>query len=154
MKIYSHRGRGINFYQEQIQGIFRENNYFAIETTIQAGYSCEIDVWMINGYLKLGHDEPKYDIDSFKLEKLGWDNLLIHCKNAGALEYFNRYKPKTHYFWHEYDKYTISSRGIPICYPGTTLIHNCIYVGDPPPSQLESCYGIITDFPTLYKGTV
>ena len=40
----------------------RENEPAYIEEAIKAGFDVEIDVWMVNNELFLGHDEPKYKI--------------------------------------------------------------------------------------------
>ena len=53
MKLISHRGN-INGRIENY-----ENNPDYIDDTIRLGYDVEVDVWMIEGVLFLGHDEPQ-----------------------------------------------------------------------------------------------
>lgn len=79
------------------------------------GFDVEIDFWVHQECLFLGHDRPTHRIS------LDWfrDNrthLWIHCKNSEALEFlFNQNSTTSldyHFFWHQEDKHTLTSRGI------------------------------------------
>ena len=114
MKFIAHRGN-INGKNPS-----RENKPEYIERALKYGYDCEIDVWYINGEWILSHDNP-YDekAKSFShkvnFEFLGKKNLWLHCKNIEAM--INLYATNYNYFWHENDKYTITSRGHIWCFP-------------------------------------
>ena len=57
-----------------------------------------------------------------------------------------------HYFWHEEDDYTITSKGIFWVYPGKTLIKNSICVLPELSSYNDfNCLGICSDFIMNYK---
>jgi hypothetical protein len=102
MKLIAHRGN-INGPNKEL-----ENSPNQILNTLSLGYDCEIDVHLINNNLYLGHDEPQYSIDiNFLLENK--DKLWIHCKNMEALVFLNEYK-ELNIFWHENDKYTLTSK--------------------------------------------
>ena len=76
-------------------------------------FDCEIDLWLVEGHLMLGHDEPQYDIKEDFLKREG---LWIHAKNIDALNFLN--DVNLNYFWHQEDKATITSLGFIWCYPG------------------------------------
>lgn len=123
----------------------RENHPSYIQDAIDFGYEVEIDAWMIEGALLLGHDEPQYGVSQHWLNQR-FDKLWIHCKNTEALAWFNiigGFK----YFWHQEDDYTLVSNGLVWVYPGKELLENSIcclpervYKGD-----IEKCYAICTD---------
>lgn len=46
-----------------------ENQPDYIDEAIALGYDVEIDVWLIDGVLFLGHDAPQYEISDVWLEK-------------------------------------------------------------------------------------
>ena len=74
-----------------------------------------------NSKFYLGHDEPQYDIEnSFLLKKEVW----CHAKNLEAL--IEMKKIGSHYFWHENDQFTLTSKGYIWTYPGNKLSHNSI----------------------------
>lgn len=91
-----------------------ENSIEQVELVLSKGIEVEIDVRLIDGTWFLGHDLPQYRIDQSFLEKHR-AHLWCHAKNIEALE-----KLKTigmHCFWHENDKYTLTSKGIIWAYP-------------------------------------
>jgi len=67
----------------------------------------EIDLWSIHDNLFLGHDEPKYMIDSKFLLS---DRFYVHAKNEDALIYVHKNNIKN-FFFHDRDEFTITSRG-------------------------------------------
>ena len=108
MLLISHRGN--------INGICAEteNHPDYIQKALDAGYDCEIDVWKNSYGYWLGHDSPTFKIDVGWLLKRKW-NLWVHCKNVNALEDMSRHY--LNYFWHESDKYTMTSKGWVWAYP-------------------------------------
>lgn len=87
----------------------KENHPQYIEEAIFRGYNVEIDIWYLNQELWLGHDEPQYLISLSWI--LSYSSLLwIHCKNMGALSYFNIYNSKDfNYFSHDNDMGVLTS---------------------------------------------
>lgn len=154
MRLISHRGNLTN--RE-----FEENQPKYIERAIEAGYDCEIDIWLTGDKLYLGHDEPLYSISFEWLFKYKGP-LLLHCKNPAILQWLHTYncgfvekwKPvmNFNYFWNDQDKYTLTSLGIPLCYPGTNPINDSIlmkaehFVFDP-----KNIYGICSDYIERFK---
>ena len=104
MILISHRGN-INGKNEE-----RENSPDYIDEAIDKDYDVEVDVWMEDGFLYLGHDEPQYRILQHWLEERV-ERLWIHCKNFNALSYLLGTDPGFKLFYHEQEKYTIISNG-------------------------------------------
>jgi hypothetical protein len=130
-----------------------ENKPEYIDEAISLGYDVEIDVWCIDGGLMLGHDEPQYRITKNWLKKR-YDNVWVHCKNIEALELFNALR-SYHYFWHEEDTVTLTSRGVVWAYPGKQPIKGSIAVmperGD---DDVSICIGICSDVIKKYKDEI
>lgn len=91
-----------------------ENNPKQIMKTLKLGFEVEIDVRWIEGEWWLGHDEATYKVDAHFLETPG---MWIHCKNTQALFRIGEVS-NTHYFWHQEDYHTLTSRGYIWTYPG------------------------------------
>lgn len=136
----------------------RENEPTYIDRAISKGYDVEIDVWYINtdyhGWqLFLGHDNPDYGINlSWLIQRK--DKLWIHCKNIEALEYFNNNKiiSDLHYFWHETDTVTLTSKGYIWAYPGKQPIKNSIAVmPEIYNDNVSACKGVCSDKIEQYK---
>tara|TARA_B110000879_G_C10875740_1_gene394696 strand:- start:246 stop:677 length:432 start_codon:yes stop_codon:yes gene_type:complete len=124
-----------------------ENNPDYIMQAIKQGFDVETDVWFDKMNFYLGHDEPTYKINSdFLLNK----NLWCHAKNFDALDELS--KINAHYFWHQEDDYTLTSKGIVWVYPGKLLSKNSICVM-PELSNYQSleCLGICSDLIKNYK---
>ena len=134
IKIISHRGNLIGKTSE-------ENKPSYIKNALLKGFDVEIDVWIIDDKFFLGHDKPEYNIDvNFLLN----DKLWCHAKNKKALEVL--LKNNIHVFWHENDKFTLTSKGIPWCYPGNYL-KSGITVELNYKKKMPEVYGICTDYP-------
>ena len=141
MIFISHRGN--------ISGIRSndENNPNYINVALKLGYEVEVDVRFENGKFFLGHDFSQYHIDNeFLLNSKIW----CHAKTKEALEALE--KIKAHYFWHQEDDYTITSRGFLWTYPGKKLLSKSICVL-PEIANYEKidCLGICSDFIERYK---
>jgi hypothetical protein len=136
MIIVSHRGNVSG------RNADRENSPSYIDEAISHGYDVEVDVWCINGSYYLGHDEPQHEVTK---EWLFERPLWCHAKNASAME--QMMLDGLCCFWHESDKFTLTSDGFLWCFPGnysrfgvTVHLEECVAL---PP---EFCYGICTDF--------
>ena len=61
-------------------------------------------------------------------------------------------KINCHYFWHQEDDYTITSKGIIWTYPGKLLLKNSICVlPELFNKQILNCLGICSDYIQNYK---
>lgn len=81
MILISHRGNVDNIQPK------RENTKEYILEAIDRGFYVEIDIWMKNGSLFLGHDSPENEVSVDWLNKFS-DKLFIHSKNYSAFCYF------------------------------------------------------------------
>jgi len=144
MIIIAHRGL-INGPNKEL-----ENTPEQIDLAIQMDFNVEIDLWYTNNLYFLGHDEPQYEIG------LEWlfnreDNLWIHCKNVDAL--LKMKQTFLHFFWHENDTVTLTSRGFIWAYPGKQPIKNSIAVlPELYNDAVDECFGVCTDYATKYRG--
>tara|TARA_R110002051_G_scaffold97852_1_gene167971 strand:+ start:98 stop:541 length:444 start_codon:yes stop_codon:yes gene_type:complete len=104
MILISHRGN--------IDGpnLERENTKSYIDECIDTGYEVEIDVWMIEDKLFLGHDEPINPVTLQWLQDRS-EKLWIHCKNFNSLQFLLGHN-ELRVFFHEKEKYTIMSNGL------------------------------------------
>lgn len=141
MKIISHRGN-LNGVDSK-----NENKPETIMKALDLGFDVEIDIRVINGEIYLGHDEPQYKIN---LEFLQNDRLWIHCKNKHALELMSKTRG-VHYFWHQSDTYTLTSKNIIWTYVGADLIENAICVLPQANQDISKCYGVCTDYSILFR---
>lgn len=126
-----------------------ENSPIHIGVAISSGYDVEVDIWMGEDGIFLGHDSPVYKVDEEFLEDIK-EEAWFHCKNIEAMGYFSNYMPDARYFWHEQDKYTLTSNGYIWTYPGNTLTNKSIVVLTKPMdlSLFEGVYGVCTDYLT------
>jgi hypothetical protein len=145
MKLIAHRGltNGPN--------VNLENRPEQIEVALAQGFECEIDLWIINSEFYLGHDRPDYKVNKAFLDKFG---LWIHAKNLAALRWLT--DTNLYYFWHESDKFTLTSNEYIWTFPGNELTHHSIAVlpewHDPEFKNLPTnCYGICSDYVVKIK---
>ena len=131
----------------------RENKEDYILECLELGYDCEIDVWIIDNHIFLGHDRPEHitTID-FIIDRK--EHLWIHCKNDSALEYF--VKNKTNCFYHDKDNYTITNKGIVWGNINSKCISNMICVMPEKYhidvlDELKKCIGVCSDYVSFYK---
>jgi hypothetical protein len=140
MKIISHRG---NLYGPDH---ITENTPDSILEAIKLGFDVEVDVWLYNNKFFLGHDEPQYETDILFLKN---KNIWCHTKNKEAFE--ELCNSDCHYFWHDSDKFTITSKGIHWCYPNNYSKHGITVLKDRYTDINNiKCLGICTDFPIHY----
>jgi len=113
----------------------KENTPQYIQEAAEMGYHVEIDAWGDDkGKLYLGHDQSQYPVT---INFLSQGPFIVHAKNNLAiplLEYHN-----LHWFWHNTDNYTITSKGWVWAYPNMPAAGlNCIAV-------LPECHGTSVD---------
>ena len=140
MYLISHRGN-INGIQKS-----KENDPNYINRAIEGGFDVEVDVRYNKGKFFLGHDYDQYEIDkNFLLSEKIW----CHAKTTIALSALHQIG--AHYFWHQEDDYTITSKGFIWTYPGKKLLPNSICVLPEEANYIEiNCLGICSDFIEKY----
>ncbi len=142
MKIISHRGN--------IEGRKPEceNNPSYIDRAISEGFDVEVDIWFIGDEFFLGHDAATYHIDpAWILARAS--SLWCHAKNFEAMEKLLLMND-VNCFWHEHDKMTLTSFGIPWLYP-ENYVRNGITVEFDEPKNIPDVLGICTDYPSLWR---
>jgi len=142
MILISHRG---NLFGKKTK---QENHPEYILDALSNGYNVEIDVWFKNKKFYLGHDKPQHIVTKkFLLNKKLW----CHAKNADAIYMLD--KIKAHYFWHQKDDYTLTSKGIMWVYPGKKLFKRSICVLLKKNFFMpKNCLGICSDYIGFIKG--
>jgi hypothetical protein len=127
-----------------------ENKPEYIDNTICLGYDVEIDIWIIEGVILLGHDKPQYSITQHWLNQR-LKKLWVHCKNVEAMEWFNVISG-FNYFWHEGDTVTLTSKKYLWAYPGKQPILGSIAVmPEINKDNISMCIGICSDYIKNYK---
>jgi hypothetical protein len=145
MILISHRGN----IDGKIENL--ENSPVYIDQSLSLGYDVEIDVWVVEGVLFLGHDKPQYGITQDWLNKR-YEHLWIHCKNVESVEWFNMIGG-FNYFWHQEDTLTLTSNGFIWVYPGNQPIKNSISVlPEMFNDNISECIGICSDYIKNYNG--
>ena len=148
MKLIAHRGL-VNGPHKQF-----ENQPYIVKTALEAGFDCEIDLWVVGDRLFLGHDEPMYNVT---IEFLQTDGLWIHAKSLNTLHWLTKNALGLNYFWHENDSYTITSKGYIWAYPGKALTSNCVMVmpewEDPKLERVKGieCFAVCSDYVSRLK---
>ena len=127
---------------------FLENKPSQIEKALDLGFDVELDIYVIDKNVYLGHDQPDTLISPNWLEDKK-ERLWIHCKNLAAIEYL--YGSNFNYFWHENDLVTLTSRGYIWAYPGNQPIKNSIAVlPEIHHEDVSDALGVCTDYPEKY----
>lgn len=150
MKLIAHRGltRGPNKHLE--------NRPATIMSAIEQGFDCEVDLWVFDNRLYLGHDGPQYDITH---EFIRQSKLWIHCKHLPALEFCAK-QDNLNYFWHQEDSYTLTSKGYIWTYPDKEVSTMGVMVmpewHDPTFEQTKyaDCYAICSDYVLKLKDII
>lgn len=128
----------------------RENSKYYIMEAVAMGYDVEIDVWLREGKIYLGHDEPLYQIELDWLEQYA-KKLWIHCKNVDIFLYLKDIN-SLNVFWHENDTLTLTTQQKVWAYPGKQPIKGSIAVmpewfND----NIDGCEGVCSDYIIKYK---
>ena len=142
MKFISHRGNLIG------PDSNRENSPSYIHEAVDAGYDVEVDVWCLDHRFFLGHDQPQYEVTSDWLMNLP---LWCHAKNQDAFS--EMLALNIHCFWHETDRFTLTSRGIPWCFPDNYIDSGVTVIKHAPQENglYENVFGICTDHPIEWR---
>lgn len=140
MKFIAHRG--LLFGPDK----HKENHPDQIQQALNQGFECEIDIWIKDDLLYLGHDGPQYNVEFEYLEKSG---LWIHAKNLESFRWLTN--TDLNYFWHQEDDFVLTSKGYIWTYPGKKLTDKSIQVmPEWFDQELENvnfdCLGICSDF--------
>ena len=145
MKLISHRGNLTGPNPE------RENSQLYIQEALDKGFDVEIDVWVINDIIYLGHDKPQYNVEEIWLQ-LYRKHLWVHCKNTDAINYFTNKLKLFNYFWHENDTITLTSKNHIWVYPGKQPIKNSIAVmPEIYYDNISQCLGVCSDYVQNWK---
>lgn len=129
-----------------------ENQPEYIENALNLGYDVEIDLWVKDNVLYLGHDEPQYKIDWKEWLDYKTHKLWIHCKNVEAIIWMRENTNDVNYFWHEEDTLTLTSNGYIWAYPGKQPIKGSIAVmPERSNDDVSNCIGICSDYINNYK---
>ncbi len=139
-KLIAHRGNTNGKNPE------RENSPEYIMEALNKGYHVEVDVHSKDGYLYLGHNEPKYKV---KQKLLRFDRIICHAKDKEAFQIMLE-DGEIHCFWHENDDYTITSKGLVWVFPSKPLLPNSVCVLPENSTTeniegIENCYAICSD---------
>ena len=132
-----------------------ENRPDIIIESLDKGYECEIDFWVIDNNFYLGHDEPQYNVN---LDFIKMTKLWIHAKNLNAFYWLTQSNLGLNYFWHQTDDFTLTSNNYIWTYPGLPLTSRSVMVlpeqNDPNLDNLPKiCYGVCSDFIEKIKKT-
>jgi len=138
MIIISHRGN-VNGPDK-----FLENNPPHINSLLLSNIQVEIDVWLDDDILLLGHDKPEYIINHEFLQR---DGLWCHAKNLDALDYMLKTNIKN-CFWHQNDDFVLTSSGYIWTYPNKMITKRSIIVDTETDWKYKNynCYGVCVDF--------
>ena len=120
----------------------KENNPTQINKTLDLGYDCEVDLWIKDDVLYLGHDEPKYEID---INFLSRPRLWIHVKNLEGLEKIPRWM---NFFWHQTDDFTLTSKHFIWTFPDKKTCQKSVIVDNNKNwrDKNYNCFGVCTDW--------
>lgn len=144
--LISHRGN-INGKIEEC-----ENEPEYIDKAINQGFDVEIDVWLIDNTIWLGHDKPQYDNVNITWFNDRINSLWIHCKNIDAILFFKNCQYNFNYFWHQEDDITLTSLNYIWAFPGKQPIENSIAVmPEINNDDVSKSIGICSDFVAIYK---
>ena len=138
MKLIAHRG---NLYGPSDN----ENSPSAIGEALSKGYDVEVDVWHYRNEIWLGHDKPRYQIDTgLIVDRRVW----LHAKDLATVSWLLK-TYGCHYFVHENDPYTITSNGYIWGFEQYCLDTNLRYVVIAPESiklPAVTVYGVCSDY--------
>lgn len=138
MILISHRGN-INGPNPKMEN---KPNY--IDLAIDLGYDVEVDVWALDGTLRLGHDYGQQKIPIYFLMHRA-KKLWVHCKNHEAFEMLSKYQT-LNIFWHQTDDFILTSKGYIWCHPDINPLKNSVAVLPTLETpNLDQCYAICSD---------
>lgn len=127
----------------------KENTVAYIQTALDQGYDCEIDICRYDGEkFYLGHDEPQ---EAVSTEFLRDNKLWCHAKDYRALQAMIRLN--IHCFWHQDDRYTVTSQGWIWAYPGQRGGDHTIAVHPEQltPHEVQQFSGVCSDYVEKFR---
>ena len=142
VKLISHRGNVSGPNPE------RENTPSYLLEALALGVDIEVDIWVMDSKIYLGHDGPDTLIEESFIESIK-DRAWYHCKNLEALVLFNNIGSIDYcYFWHQTDDYTLTSGGHIWVYPGKPYSPNSIIVDLRPDYSYKQgeVFGVCVDY--------
>ena len=129
----------------------KENKEELLWERIREGWDIEVDAWLVDGMIWLGHDKPTDLVQDKHL--LDSNKVWIHCKNIPMLQYMTEKKPGAYYFSHDKDDAVITSNGYIWCYPGFQAgLRSIVVMPERVPNvkfDVEMLGGICSDYRTL-----
>jgi len=125
----------------------RENHPSYIQEALDKGYFVEVDVWLQNGKLSLGHDCPQYETTIEFLRSS--DYIVCHAKNAEALKLL--VLEDLHCFGHDQDDVVLTSRKWLWTFPGKPLTSKSVAVMPECEKKwdLTKCFAVCSDYATF-----
>lgn len=131
-----------------------ENHPIQVDAALDEGFDVEVDLWLVDNLWMSGHDEPQHIVGVSWLRQR-CDYLWLHCKHLEALEALIVDGCPFNWFWHEGDRFTLTSQHHVWTSPGEAVGPWSVLV-DLDLSQYsgltESPFGICTDYPLKLKG--
>lgn len=127
-----------------------ENYPKYVENALTKGYHCEIDVWYNEGNYYLGHDNPEHKVSYQFLQN---EKLWCHAKTIESLNAMLNLE-NVHCFWHENDKYTLTSQNYIWAYPGYNVpagSKSICVVPERCDMDVSNFFGVCSDFVERYK---
>jgi hypothetical protein len=131
--------------------------------TIYPGLHFELDLWITDCGLFLGHDSPDYSVSTTILDLLS-SRSIFHIKHVDSASHrsmllLSKVCNSCHYFAHDLDSFTITSRGLIWVHPKMGVLPNTVAVMPEhtvPRSDLNRFFtdltvsGVCTDFPLQF----
>ena len=74
-----------------------ENRPDVVLDTLSAGFDCEVDLWIVDDRLYLGHDRPQHNVT---IDFIATSGLWIHAKSLATLAWLAKIPYALNYFWH------------------------------------------------------
>jgi hypothetical protein len=146
MKLISNRGN--------VDGVNAElqNTLVYIQEAINKGYDVKIDLWIKDGKLYLGTNEPTTPLDIDWLER-NRHKLWLQCRSVEVISKFTNLDSSghnIHFFWHDSNKVSLTNRGYMWCEPGEIvpggIVYQPVYC-----DNIEGFYGVCSDNINQYK---
>jgi len=130
-----------------------ENKEPLLKQRIAEGWDVEIDLWIHENQIWLGHDSPESLLVDHSI--LSCPKAWIHCKNLEMLAYMTEKKPGAPFFSHDRDEAVLTSNGYIWCYPGNQAGTQSIVVMPERVPEMAIDYstivGICSDYVSLER---
>lgn len=150
----------------------KENHPDYITAALKENFSAEIDAWIVDNKIYLGHDGPEYEATEYFQYQGKWyaynfphfngswhgevfheaiPALWIHCKNFDALN--DTWFLKGHKFFHDQDDFTLTDSGYIWTYPRNLPVDRISVAVMPervPEWDISNAGAVCTDFPRKY----